>query len=117
MCRHGVLQLFSPWADGPEYITQCTIRPRSKYTYKFNVTQQEGTVWWHAHASYLRATVHGAFIIQPRSGQFPFPKPYKQIPLILGISCFFFLKKMGTSISFTRILLILSMKGHSIVLP
>lgn len=88
MCRHGVLQLFSPWADGPEYITQCTIRPRSKYTYKFNVTQQEGTVWWHAHASYLRATVHGAFIIQPRSGQFPFPKPYKQIPLILGISCF-----------------------------
>ncbi|KAG4936778.1 hypothetical protein JHK82_050995 [Glycine max] len=81
---HGVLQLFSPWADGPEYVTQCTIRPRSKYTYKFNVTQQEGTVWWHAHASYLRATVHGAFIIQPRSGQFPFPKPYKQIPLILG---------------------------------
>lgn len=81
---HGVFQLFSPWADGPEYVTQCTIRPTSNYTYKFNVTQQEGTVWWHAHASYLRATAHGAFIIKPRSGQFPFPKPYKQIPIILG---------------------------------
>ncbi|WVZ08333.1 hypothetical protein V8G54_021679 [Vigna mungo] len=75
---HGVFQLFSAWADGPEYVTQCTISPGNKYTYKFNVTQQEGTLWWHAHASVLRATVHGAFIIHPRSGLFPFPKPYKQ---------------------------------------
>jgi len=41
------------------------------------VTQQEGTLWWHAHASALRATVHGAFIIQPCPSQFPFRKPYK----------------------------------------
>ncbi|KAL5161898.1 Laccase-7 [Glycine soja] len=81
---HGVFQLFSAWADGPEYVTQCTISPGTKYTYKFNVTQQEGTLWWHAHASVLRATVHGAFIIHPRSGQFPFPKPFKQVPIILG---------------------------------
>ncbi|XP_047156425.1 laccase-7-like [Vigna umbellata] len=81
---HGVFQLFSIWADGPEYVTQCPIAPKSNYTYKFNVTKQEGTVWWHAHASYLRATVHGAFIIHPRSAQFPFPKPYKQLPIILG---------------------------------
>ncbi|CAL5192175.1 unnamed protein product [Lathyrus oleraceus] len=81
---HGVFQLLSAWADGPEYITQCSIRPENKYTYKFKVTQQEGTVWWHAHASALRATVHGAFIIQPRSGRFPFPKPYKEVPIILG---------------------------------
>ncbi|XP_027352757.1 laccase-7-like [Abrus precatorius] len=81
---HGLFQFLSAWADGPEYVTQCTISPRNKYTYKFNVTQQEGTLWWHAHASYLRATVHGAFIIHPRSGQYPFPKPDDQIPLILG---------------------------------
>ncbi|XP_027925724.1 laccase-7-like [Vigna unguiculata] len=81
---HGVFQRFSIWADGPEYVTQCPIPPKGKYTHKFNVTQQEGTLWWHAHATYLRATVHGAFIIQPRSGQFPFPKPYKQVPIILG---------------------------------
>ncbi|KAK7294609.1 hypothetical protein RJT34_17498 [Clitoria ternatea] len=81
---HGVFQLFSAWADGPEYITQCPIGPGNNYTYKFKVTHQEGTLWWHAHASVLRATVHGAFIIHPHSGLFPFPKPYKQVPIILG---------------------------------
>ncbi|XP_045793458.1 laccase-7-like [Trifolium pratense] len=81
---HGVFQLFSAWADGPEYITQCSIRPGYNFTYKFNVTEQEGTIWWHAHASAVRATVHGALIIRPRSGQFPFPKPYKEVPIILG---------------------------------
>ncbi|KAJ1419851.1 Multicopper oxidase, type 1 [Sesbania bispinosa] len=81
---HGVFQLFSAWADGPEYVTQCPISPGNNYTYKFKVTKQEGTLWWHAHASVLRATVHGAFIIHPRSGRFPFPKPYKQVPIILG---------------------------------
>ncbi|KAG4922040.1 hypothetical protein AAZX31_18G175100 [Glycine max] len=81
---HGVLQLFTAWADGPEYVTQCPISPGNNYTYTFNATRQEGTLWWHAHASVLRATVHGAFIIQPRSGRFPFPKPYKQVPIILG---------------------------------
>jgi len=50
------------------------------------VVQQEGTVWWHAHASVLRATVHGALIIYPRSGKYPFPKPYKEVPIILGKS-------------------------------
>ncbi|XP_061339666.1 laccase-7-like [Gastrolobium bilobum] len=81
---HGVFQLFSGWADGPEYVTQCTISQGNKYTYKFNVTKQDGTLWWHAHASVLRSTVHGAFIIHPRFGGFPFPKPYKQVPIILG---------------------------------
>jgi hypothetical protein len=36
-----VFQLLSSWADAPEYITQCSIRPENKFTYKFNVTQQE----------------------------------------------------------------------------
>lgn len=81
---HGVTQLYSAWADGPEYITQCPIIPGKNYTYKFKVTKQEGTLWWHAHANLLRATVHGAFIIHPRSGRFPFPTPYKQVPIILG---------------------------------
>ncbi|XP_061339643.1 laccase-7-like [Gastrolobium bilobum] len=81
---HGVRQLFTAWADGPEYITQCPISPGKNYTHKFNVTDQEGTLWWHAHTSFLRATVHGVFIIRPRSGRFPFPKPYKQVPIILG---------------------------------
>ncbi|CAB4315057.1 unnamed protein product [Prunus armeniaca] len=82
---HGIFQLLSAWADGPAYVTQCPILPGHKYTYRFNITGQEGTLWWHAHVSGLRATVHGALIIHPKAGRsFPFPKPYKEIPIILG---------------------------------
>ncbi|KAG6643332.1 laccase-7 [Carya illinoinensis] len=82
---HGVFQLLSGWADGPEYVTQCPIRPGNSYTYKFKITGQEGTLWWHAHSSWLRATVHGALIIHPRSGRsYPFPKPHKEFPILLG---------------------------------
>ncbi|KAL3839452.1 hypothetical protein ACJIZ3_024043 [Penstemon smallii] len=82
---HGVFQLLSGWADGPEFVTQCPIRPGHSYTYRFTITRQEGTLWWHAHVQWLRATVHGALIIRPRSGQkYPFPKPYREVPLILG---------------------------------
>ncbi|KAL0338240.1 UNVERIFIED_CONTAM: Laccase-7 [Sesamum angustifolium] len=82
---HGILQLFSGWADGPEYVTQCPIRPGQSYTYRFNVTKQEGTLWWHAHAQWLRATVYGALMIRPRSGRsYPFPKPHREVPILLG---------------------------------
>ncbi|KAI3423294.1 uncharacterized protein J3R85_011138 [Psidium guajava] len=82
---HGVFQLLSGWSDGPEYITQCPIRPGNSYTYKFTITGQEGTLWWHAHVQWLRATVHGALIIRPRSGhKYPFPKPHREVPIILG---------------------------------
>ncbi|KAF9618109.1 hypothetical protein IFM89_000068, partial [Coptis chinensis] len=82
---HGVFQLFSGWADGPAYVTQCPIIPGTSYTYKFNVTKQEGTLWWHAHFSMLRETVYGALIIHPRRGHsYPFSKPYKEVPILLG---------------------------------
>lgn len=85
LCRHGVFQLRSGWADGPEFVTQCPIVPGNKYTYKFTITGQEGTLWWHAHSNWLRATVHGALIIQPRNGQsYPFPKPFREFPILLG---------------------------------
>ncbi|KAL5709328.1 laccase [Ranunculus cassubicifolius] len=82
---HGVFQLHSAWADGPVFVTQCPITPGNSYTYKFNVTGQEGTLWWHAHVGVLRATVYGALLIRPRVGRsYPFPKPHKEFPIILG---------------------------------
>ncbi|KAJ6798647.1 laccase-25-like precursor [Iris pallida] len=83
---HGIYQLLTAWADGPNYITQCPIVPGRSYAYNFTITGQEGTLWWHAHASILRATVYGALIIRPRAGSdaYPFPKPHKEIPIILG---------------------------------
>ncbi|XP_068669434.1 laccase-7-like [Aristolochia californica] len=82
---HGVFQLLSGWADGPSYVTQCPISPGNKFTYRFNITGQEGTLWWHAHFSWLRTTVYGALIIRPRDSMpYPFPKPYREVPILLG---------------------------------
>ncbi|CAN1325666.1 LAC12 [Linum perenne] len=82
---HGVRQMRTGWSDGPEFVTQCPIRPGGSYTYRFTVRGQEGTLWWHAHSSWLRATVYGALIIHPKEGSsFPFPKPARQSTLMLG---------------------------------
>ncbi|KAF0931497.1 hypothetical protein E2562_004618 [Oryza meyeriana var. granulata] len=85
---HGVLQRLSAWADGPAMVTQCPVLPggaASSYTYRFNVTGQEGTLWWHAHVSFLRATVYGALLIRPRPGaRYPFPLPHAEHTLLLG---------------------------------
>ncbi|KAI7987011.1 Laccase-1 [Camellia lanceoleosa] len=81
---HGIKQLRTGWADGPAYITQCPIRRGQSYTYKFTVTEQRGTLWWHAHLSWQRASLYGAFIIYPR---FPYPisAPIQsEIPIIFG---------------------------------
>ncbi|CAL4946567.1 unnamed protein product [Urochloa decumbens] len=82
---HGIFQLHSGWADGANMITQCPIPPSDKFTYVFTITGQEGTLWWHAHASMLRATIHGALIIRPRPRTgYPFPTPHGEIPILLG---------------------------------
>ncbi|GKV43558.1 hypothetical protein SLEP1_g50837 [Rubroshorea leprosula] len=82
---HGVKQPRNPWSDGPEYITQCPIQPGAKFRQKIIFTTEEGTLWWHAHSTWLRATVHGALIVYPKMGtSYPFPKPDVEIPIILG---------------------------------
>ncbi|KAG0485597.1 hypothetical protein HPP92_009676 [Vanilla planifolia] len=82
---HGLKQFRNGWADGPAYITQCPIQSGSSYVYDFNVTGQRGTLWWHAHILWLRATVHGAIVIMPEEGQsFPFPQPHGEAEIILG---------------------------------
>ncbi|XP_007008849.2 PREDICTED: laccase-12 [Theobroma cacao] len=82
---HGIRQMRTGWADGPEFVTQCPIRPGGSYTYRFTIQGQVGTLWWHAHSSWLRATVYGALIIRPKEGEsYPFPKPKRETPILLG---------------------------------
>ncbi|KAH9620697.1 hypothetical protein KSS87_004080, partial [Heliosperma pusillum] len=82
---HGLKQYRNGWADGPAYITQCPIKTGKSYLYAFNVTGQRGTLWWHAHIFWLRATVYGAIVIMPKQGTpFPFPQPHLESNLILG---------------------------------
>ncbi|TKW02094.1 hypothetical protein SEVIR_8G222407v4 [Setaria viridis] len=83
---HGVKQWLNCWADGVPMITQLPIQPNQNFTYRFNVIGQEGTLWWHAHVPFLRASLHGALIIRPRNGasSYPFPKPDREVPIIIG---------------------------------
>lgn len=81
---HGVRQLLSAWADGPAYITQCPIQTNRSYVHRFQIVGQRGTLFWHAHYSWLRATVHGAFIILKKNKTpYPFGKPHQELPPIL----------------------------------
>ncbi|RCV39319.1 hypothetical protein SETIT_8G214000v2 [Setaria italica] len=83
---HGVKQWLNCWADGVPMVTQRPILPNHNFTYRFNVVGQEGTLWWHAHVPFLRATLHGALIIRPRHGaiSYPFPNPDMEVPIIIG---------------------------------
>ncbi|KAJ4825831.1 Laccase-6 [Turnera subulata] len=82
---HGVRQILSCWFDGPSYITQCPIQPGQTFTYEFTIVNQRGTFFWHAHVSWLRATVHGAIVVYPRTGvPYPFKYPYEEHIIVLG---------------------------------
>ncbi|MCO5593930.1 hypothetical protein L7F22_047949 [Adiantum nelumboides] len=83
---HGVRQMFTVWADGPAYITQCPLQPKEHYNHNFTVVREQGTLFWHAHLGWQRGTLYGAFIIMPPKGQlYPFPiQPKTEFPLLLG---------------------------------
>ncbi|OVA04542.1 Multicopper oxidase [Macleaya cordata] len=82
---HGVRQRLTCWSDGPAYITQCPIQAGQSFTYKFTLPNQRGTLFWHAHISWLRATVYGALVIYPKHGvPYPFDLPDEEHLIILG---------------------------------
>ncbi|KAA8537992.1 hypothetical protein F0562_027428 [Nyssa sinensis] len=82
---HGVKQPRNPWSDGSEYITQCPIQPGGKFSQKIVLSMEEGTLWWHAHSDWSRATVHGVIIVYPKHGtSYPYVKPHTEVPIILG---------------------------------
>lgn len=82
---HGVRQRLTCWYDGPAYITQCPIQPGNKFTYKFMLQQQKGTLFWHAHVSWLRTTLYGPIVIYPKTNvPYPFQLPYEEYVIVLG---------------------------------
>lgn len=82
---HGVKQPRNPWSDGPEYVTQCPIKPGANFSYEIVLSDEEGTLWWHAHSDWSRATIHGPIIIFPQNGTgYPFPKPHAEFPIVLA---------------------------------
>ncbi|WCJ43272.1 laccase 14 [Euphorbia peplus] len=82
---HGVKQPRNPWSDGPEYITQCAIKSGQNFTYEVIFSDEEGTLWWHAHSDWSRNTIHGAIVIYPEQGTtYPFAQPDGEEILVFG---------------------------------
>ena len=82
-CRHGINQVMTNWADGVVGITQCALQNGESYTYEFTLIGQVGTFFWHAHVSWLRGTLYGAFIVHPITPA-PYPKPTATYPILFG---------------------------------
>lgn len=48
---HGLYQNGTNDMDGTVGVTNCPIAPGGSFTYRFNVTGQSGTYWYHSHVS------------------------------------------------------------------
>lgn len=64
---HGLRQNNTPWMDGMEHLTQCTIPPGSSFNYIFKA-YPSGTFWYHSHTKTQRTDgMYGGFIILERN--------------------------------------------------
>lgn len=59
---HGIKQKGTVWSDGVGGITQCEIEPRESFVYTFEL-DAPGTLWWHSHTKFQKASLQGAIII------------------------------------------------------
>jgi FtsP/CotA-like multicopper oxidase with cupredoxin domain len=67
---HGLYQNGTNWMDGTVGVTQCPIAPGHSFTYRFNVTGQTGTYWYHSHVSMQASDgLVGPLIIHARDGE------------------------------------------------
>ncbi|EOY20474.1 Secretory laccase, putative isoform 1 [Theobroma cacao] len=61
------------------------IQPKRNFTYEIKLSDEIGTLWWHAKSAWASATVHGAFVILPAANEdYPFPAPTSDQTIILG---------------------------------
>ncbi|EUC50233.1 multicopper oxidase [Bipolaris oryzae ATCC 44560] len=66
---HGLYQNGTNWMDGTVGVTQCPIAPGHSFTYRFRVSGQSGTYWYHSHASMQASDgLVGPLIIHGRNG-------------------------------------------------
>ncbi|CAN9163242.1 unnamed protein product [Alternaria sp. RS040] len=84
---HGLYQNGTNWMDGTVGVTQCPIAPGHSFTYRFNVTGQTGTYWYHSHVSMQASDgLVGPLIIHARDGKEKMELqkvPYEQDRVIL----------------------------------
>lgn len=81
---HGLYQNGTADMDGTVGVTNCPIVPGQSFTYRFNVTGQSGTYWYHSHVSMQASDgLVGPFVIHSRREQELQQKVYKQDRVVL----------------------------------
>ncbi|KAK7530760.1 multicopper oxidase [Phyllosticta citribraziliensis] len=61
---HGLFMNGSNWMDGTVGVTQCPVAPNANMTYRFEVSGQSGTYWYHAHMGMQTADgLYGPLIV------------------------------------------------------
>lgn len=74
---HGILQKGTPWSDGVPGITQYPILSGDSYTYLFQLKDQYGFYWYHAHfRGYLTDGLYGPIYIRPNKDR---ERPYTSV--------------------------------------
>ncbi|EDU40135.1 Multicopper oxidase [Pyrenophora tritici-repentis] len=84
---HGIFQNGSNWMDGTTGVTNCPTAPGQEFTYRFSVSGQTGTYWYHSYVEMQASDgLVGPLIIHARSkeGEDRLQKvPYKQDRVLL----------------------------------
>ncbi|KAF2625835.1 multicopper oxidase [Macroventuria anomochaeta] len=81
---HGLYQNGTVHMDGTVGITNCPIAPGQSFTYRFNVTGQSGTYWYHSHVSMQASDgLVGPLVIHSRQEKELQEVQYKQDRVVL----------------------------------
>ncbi|KAI8099209.1 Cupredoxin [Halteromyces radiatus] len=68
---HGILQIGTTESDGMPNVTQAAIPPGGEYHQRFQLIDQVGTYFYHAHVGLQDESIQGPFIIYPSDDAWP----------------------------------------------
>ncbi|KAI0889416.1 putative multicopper oxidase [Annulohypoxylon maeteangense] len=81
---HGIFQNGTNWMDGAAGVTQCPISPGASFRYRFNVTGQAGTYFYHGHQGVQALSgLVGPFVVHSRDEATYQPIPYSSDRVVL----------------------------------
>ncbi|KAF3037163.1 hypothetical protein E8E11_001642 [Didymella keratinophila] len=81
---HGLYQNGTNHMDGTVGTTNCPVAPGHSFTYRFNVTGQSGTYWYHSHVSMQASDgLVGPLVIHNRREKELQKVPYEQDRVVL----------------------------------
>lgn len=81
---HGLYQNGTNHMDGTVGTTNCPIAPGHSFTYRFNVTGQSGTYWYHSHVAMQASDgLVGPLVIHTRKEKELQQVPYEQDRVVL----------------------------------